>query len=277
MFPIDGAKFFKSFFALIPKPPIFGALTLNLSFNRPFMLPFFSATRRFGQEIFSGILHLAYPELCAACQYDLPIAGNCFCIRCQLKLHPSDMYKSVENEFTQRFWGRLPLQTGAAMYYFTRKSPIQRALHQLKYRNQPEVGIKIGRAFGRQLLTNPVFQSIDLIIPVPLHPKRERLRGYNQSAMLARGLAEILEVPVVTDVLQRQKFTQTQTQKKRLERFRNMGDVFVVKQPKLIADKHVLLVDDILTTGATLEMCGIALIEVPGTRISIATIAIAML
>jgi ComF family protein len=241
------------------------------------MLPFFIATRNFTQEIFSGLLHLAYPDLCAACQYDLPVTGNCFCIRCQLKLHPSDMYKSVENEFTQRFFGRLLLQTGAAQYYFTRKSPIQRAIHQLKYRNQPEVGIKIGRDFARQLRTNPVFKSVDMIVPVPLHPRRERLRGYNQSTMFARGLSEILEAPVVTHVLQRQKFTQTQTRKKRLERFQNMGNVFVVKHPDALAGKHILLVDDLLTTGATLEMCGLALLEAPGSQLSIATIAIAML
>lgn len=229
------------------------------------------------RELAAGFLHLAYPELCVACGYDLPANTDCFCLRCRLKLHPSDMHRSMENEFTDRFWGRLPLHSAAAMYYFTRKSPIQRALHQLKYRNQPDIGLKLGRAFGRQLAQSPGFQTIDHIIAVPLHPKKERLRGYNQSAMFASGLSETLHVPVLTGVLTRQRFTQTQTHKKRLDRFDNMGDVFVVPKPMILAGKHVLLVDDVLTTGATLEMCGRAILEAQDAKLSMATIAIAML
>jgi ComF family protein len=113
------------------------------------------------------------------------------------------------------------------------------------------------------------------IVPVPLHPKRERERGYNQSAMFAQGLSEILNVPVLSKSLLRKTFTNTQTKKKRMERFQNVGDVFVVEQQHRIKGKHLLLVDDVLTTGATLEMCGQALLDITGTRLSLATIAIA--
>lgn len=130
--------------------------------------------------LWNGFLHLLFPDLCVACEADLPVAGACFCLACRIKLAPSDMYRHPDNEFTQRFWGRLPVETGAALYYFHRKSPIQRALHQLKYHNKPQIGLKIGREFGHKLSKAPVFQSIQLIIPVPLHP-RERTPARVQS------------------------------------------------------------------------------------------------
>ncbi len=227
------------------------------------------------KELWDGFLHLLYPELCVACGEDLPVAGSCFCLKCQVNLSTSDMHLARENEFTNRLWGKLSLEGGAAMYYFTRKSPIQRALHQLKYHNKPDIGIKIGRMLGRKLKRSEIFSSVGAIIPVPLHPKKERLRGYNQSAMFAQGISEEMEVPVIDKALVRRAFTETQTKKKRMERFGNVGDVFVVDKPSLIEGKHLLLVDDVLTTGATLELCGQALLSVPETRLSLATIAIA--
>ena len=162
------------------------------------------------------------------------------------------------------------------MYYFQRKSPIQRALHHLKYQNQPQVGVQIGREFGQKLLQSPVFQTVEGILPVPLHPRKERLRGYNQSAMLAQGMAEVMGLPIVKGALVRPLFTATQTRKKRMERFENVGGVFAIERPDRLRGKHLLLVDDVLTTGATLETCGQLLLTIPGTRLSMATIAIAM-
>lgn len=229
------------------------------------------------RTLWSGFVHLLYPELCVACGADMPAGDTCFCFKCRLKISDSDMYRMKENEFTDRLWGRLPLETGASMYYFSRKSPVQQALHQLKYHNQPEIGVKIGRAFGHKLKMSEVFRSVEAIIPVPLHPKKERLRGYNQSAMFAQGISETMEIPVYSKALVRRTFTETQTKKKRMERFKNVDDVFVVDKPALLRDKHLLLVDDVLTTGATLEMCGQALLAEAGTRLSAATIAIAVI
>ncbi len=223
-----------------------------------------------------GLLHVAYPQLCVACGADVPGGQTCFCLPCRTKLSPSKMHLQRENEFTGRFWGRLPLESAAAMYYFTRKSPIQHALHQLKYKNQPQIGVKIGREFGQLLLQSPAFQRIDGIVPVPLHPDKERLRGYNQSAMLAQGLAEAMGKPMITGALVRSLFTDTQTSKKRMERFENVGEVFAIRRPADLEGKHLLLVDDVMTTGATLEPCGQLLLSVPGTKLSMATIAIAV-
>lgn len=232
----------------------------------------------FARETWAGFLHLLYPELCAGCGSELP-SGNdaCFCLRCRMKISVSDMHLSRENEFTNRFWGRLQVESAAAMYYFSRKSPVQRALHQLKYHNKPEIGVKIGREFGKRLRSSGLYQSLEAIVPVPLHPRKERLRGYNQSTMFARGLSETMEIPVLPAALVRQTYTETQTRKKRMDRFKNMHEVFRVKNPALLEGKHLLLVDDVLTTGATLELCGHTLLAVPGTRLSLATMAMAVI
>ena len=226
-------------------------------------------------DMWQGFLHLLFPEVCVACTQDLPSSGSCFCLKCRIALAPSDMHLSRENEFTDRFWGRLPIYSGAALYYFTRKSPIQRALHQLKYHNKPDIGIQIGREFGKRLKQSDHFRTIDLIVPVPLHPRKERLRGYNQSAMFAQGLSETMEIPWSGSALVRNRFTESQTRKKRIERFQNVEEGFSVRKPALIEGRHLLLVDDVLTTGATLEICAQQLLRVPGTRLSMATIAIA--
>jgi ComF family protein len=185
------------------------------------------------------------------------------------------MYLVRENEFVDRLWGRLHLESGAAAYYFTRNSPIRMAVHHLKYKNKPDIGRMLGREFGRKLKTSECFHSVEGIIPVPLHPRKERLRGYNQSTVFAQGIAEAMERPLLEKVLVRRSFTETQTNKKRMERFLNVGEVFAVEKPQSIEGKHLLLVDDVLTTGATLEVCGQALLMVKGTKLSCATIGIA--
>ena len=226
-------------------------------------------------ELCGGFLHLLYPDLCVACQQDLPVRHSCFCLRCQWKNIPFDLSNPSDNACTARLWGRLPVQWGSAAYHFTRKSPIQKALHHLKYHNKPDIGVMIGRELGKKLLANPACAPVDAIVPVPLHPKRERLRGYNQSTVFAQGLSDAMNVPLLSQSLLRCTHTATQTNKKRMERFQNVGEVFTVQHEHLLKGKHLLLVDDVLTTGATLEMCGLSLLQVPDTRLSIATIAIA--
>ncbi len=228
------------------------------------------------RELGEGLLHLFYPNLCVACGEDLPAGKSCFCFSCRLKLEPTGMHLLRDNEFTERLWGHLPLVSGAALYYFTRKSPIQRALHQLKYHDKPDIGVKIGREYGRMLQQSPLFQGVQVVIPVPLHPRKEQLRGYNQSAMFAQGLADILDIPFAPKALVRCQYAESQTKKKRIERFDNVDANFAVDQPDRLKNKHVLLVDDVLTTGATLESCGSAILRVSGAKLSLATIAIAV-
>ena len=235
-----------------------------------------SALLRAWQKCLRGISQLTYPSLCIACGRSMQAGQSCFCASCRHLVPTSDMYSRQENEFTQRLWGRLPLLSGAAFFYFSRHSPVQRAMHQLKYRNNPEVGRKMGMEFGRKLRETEQYKTVEAIVPVPLHPDKERARGYNQSTMFAQGIAEALSVPVLDQVLQRRQFTGTQTRKRRLERHTNVSQVFAIAKPSSIRGKHILLVDDVLTTGATLEECGTALLSVPSTRLSSVTIAIAM-
>ncbi|MBL7826837.1 MAG: ComF family protein [Saprospiraceae bacterium] len=226
-------------------------------------------------ELLESFIHLWYPELCVACQHDMPAQSSCFCLPCSLKLMPFSFHEPSNNSFTARLWGRVPMLWGLAAYHFNRRSPIQKALHQLKYHNSPDIGMKLGRQMGARLLAEKELILPDVLIPVPLHPRKERLRGYNQSAEFATGLAEVLDIPVIKNVLIRNKYTQTQTKKKRMERFQNVGDVFALNKTHLIEGKHLLLVDDVLTTGATLELCGNTLLRVDGVTLSMATIAIA--
>ncbi len=222
------------------------------------------------------LLDLFYPRLCVACGQNRPSGDACFCLPCRLKLRPTDHHLHAENEFTQRFWGTTPVQAGAALFYFQKKSPVQRALHQLKYKNQPEIGLQLGREMGRRLAQSELFQQVDVIVPVPLHPKKARARGYNQSEKFAEGIAEIWGKRLETQALVRQIFSKSQTTMHRSERFANTESAFQVKLPKRLAGKNILLVDDVLTTGATLENCGKLILEIPGTRLFLATIALAV-
>ncbi len=225
---------------------------------------------------FDQFLSLIFPKICAACGENAAPKHGVFCLDCESKLHATDHHLNLENEFTQRFYGLLPLFGGAAMYFFGKKGLIQHTVHQLKYRRQPEIGREIGRSFGRKLLLSEIFRQADLVIPVPLHPKKERLRGYNQSETFADGLAETMGIFCEKSVLKRTVFSDSQTKKSRQSRFSGIQSAFEIRNPKLLENKTVLLVDDVLTTGATLETCGKEILKIPGTRLLAATIAIAV-
>ncbi|KAA3625342.1 MAG: ComF family protein [Bacteroidetes bacterium] len=221
------------------------------------------------------LLSLFYPNLCLACQSNAPINNQVLCLRCSFKLPQTQFHLHKENAFTERFWGRLSLEAGASLYRFTKGGHVQNLIHHLKYRGRREVGIKCGEYFGHQLKKSPLFSGIDLIIPVPLHPKKKHQRGYNQSDMIAKGLSKSMSVPWAADILIRKTFTETQTQKSRMERLENVAQAFCVTDPDRIKGKHILLVDDVITTGATLEICALKILEVPNTKVSMVTLAFA--
>ncbi len=218
---------------------------------------------------------LFYPRLCLACGRGLPPQRDTICISCQYYLPKTNFHLHPENPFTERFWGRIPLEAGAALYHFNKSGRTQKLIHHLKYDHKPEVGIRLGQLYGKYLLESDLFRSIDLIVPVPLHPRKERLRGYNQSAVFAKGLSQSMEVPWRKNILMRKVMTATQTKKSRMERFQNVQNAFILNEEKAIRNKHILLVDDVLTTGATLEVCAICLLKAPNVKVSMATIGIA--
>ncbi len=223
----------------------------------------------------NDLLYLLYPHLCLACGKNAPPHNKDICTECEATLPLSHFHKEKENPFTEKFWGRVDLQTGTSMYLFTKQSRVAHLIHNFKYKGKKEIGISLGRRYGYTLKRESHFEGIDCIVPVPLHWRKQRMRGFNQSEMFGNGLSESLGVPCIKNGLERLNFTDSQTKKSRLERLKNIDGVFSVKKPKLLEGKHILLVDDVLTTGATLEVCALELLKVKGTKVSMATIATA--
>lgn len=223
---------------------------------------------------------LLFPDLCAACGKQLFQGEKQICTACLYDLPYTDFHLYAENAVAKLFWGRINCHAAMAMLYFRKGTRVQQLIHQLKYRSQPELGFRLGVLLGERLAAsdrlpgeNP--DPPDLIIPVPLHPSKERSRGYNQSRMIADGLSSVMHVPVNTTQLIRQRSTGTQTKRNRYNRFENMKAVFSVPDSAPLAGKHVLLVDDVITTGATLEACGQVLLDTGLNKLSIAAIAFA--
>jgi len=200
---------------------------------------------------------------------------NVICTPCRYSLPVTNFHLQPDNSVARQFWGKVNLQAAYALYYFTKGGKVQNLVHNLKYKGMQQVGYITGNIAAEKLIRNEIFYSVDVIIPVPLHKKRLKQRGYNQSTCFAEGLAQKLNAVVDDKSLVRTQATETQTKKGRFTRFENMQEVFAVINPEKLVNKHVLLVDDIVTTGSTLEACAIELLKIEGLKLSIATIAYA--
>lgn len=218
---------------------------------------------------------LLFPNLCQACEQPLAKGEETICLMCQYDLPETKFYLEKDNAVAKLFWGRVEIENACSFYFFESKTKIQHLLHKLKYHGKKEIAQKIGQLFGEKLKDIESYQSLDLILPVPLHGKRIRERGYNQSDHFAMGLSETMDLEWSDKVLARKQYTKTQTGKTRYERWNNVMSAFEVTNPEAIEDKHVLLVDDVVTTGATLEACAKTLLASANTKVSIATIACA--
>lgn len=223
-------------------------------------------------QIKESLLHLAFPHLCAGCGSDTLDRQNHLCPLCLSSLPQTHFSQRSGNPVEKIFYGRLPLAQASAQYYFTAGSRIQRLMHGLKYRGNAELGHYLGRLMGSELQRSGRFDKAKVLLPLPLYPERERKRGYNQAALLCRGMAEEMGAVVRTDAVIRKTATESQTKKSRVERWQNMEGGFVLRNTEGLEGKELLLVDDVVTTGATLEACGRALLGVPGVRLSIATL-----
>lgn len=166
----------------------------------------------------------------------------------------------------------MPLNCATSQYYFTKESLIQHLMHQFKYKGNKDVGVYLGKLMGHALQESGRFLSVDALIPLPLHKSREHKRGYNQATILCEGIAEIIKKPVLKDAVIRAEYTESQTRKGRIQRWQNIDGSFQVVKPNAILGKHILLVDDVVTTGATLEACGQQLLKVENVQLSIATL-----
>jgi len=226
------------------------------------------------KEIRNAVLHLLFPHVCAGCGSDIVSEQNILCMRCVNAMPETNFELHTGNPVEKIFWGRLPLVSATAQFYFTKESLMQDLMHQFKYKGNKELGLQLGRIIGNQLRLSDRF-PVDALIPLPLFPAKEKRRGYNQAAMICYGMAEYMNVPVWENVITRPQHTDTQTKKGRIERWKNIEGKFELIKPEVIRNKHVLLVDDVVTTGATLEACGSELLKAPNSQLSIATLCMA--
>jgi len=210
-----------------------------------------------------------------ACGKSLLTYENCICTFCLYHLPKTNFHLSEDNPVIRLFWGKTEVYSAAAMYFFHKKGRIQKLMHQLKYKGKKEIGIFLGNMYGKELEATPLFKTVEVIIPVPMHPKKEKMRGYNQSEIIATGLSQSMNAMVDTKTLIKTVKTETQTKKSRFSRWENVKEVFEIRNYEHLANKHVLLVDDVITTGSTLESCILNLSKVPGIKISVASVAYA--
>ncbi|UAY52386.1 ComF family protein [Ferruginibacter albus] len=227
------------------------------------------------KTILSDTLHLFYPHVCNGCGSDILDDTNLLCLKCINELPHSNFAQHANNPIEKIFWGRIPITSAHAEFYFAKESLIQALIHQLKYKNNMEIGFYLGELMGKSLLNSNRFQNIDYLIPLPLYPDKERKRGYNQATVICNGISSAMNIPVLTNRVIRLRFTETQTRKHRTERWENVKGSFVVKNESILHNKNILLVDDVITTGATLESCGQAILKAEGTTLNIATLAFA--
>ncbi|ACE06624.1 hypothetical protein Aasi_1314 [Candidatus Amoebophilus asiaticus 5a2] len=219
-------------------------------------------------------VNLLFPNYCLSCQEVLIKSEQWLCTNCFFELPQTNYHLALDNPVAQKFYGRVPITYAMALYKFRSGNRVQQLIHHLKYGNKPAIGELLGEIYASYLLQKTWDSNFDCIVPVPLHPHRVRERGYNQSDYFAKGIAALLEIPWYNNCLQRIKHTSTQTQKGKEERLYNLRDAFYVVNTSLIQGKHVLLVDDIITTGATLEACALPLLAAGAKEVSIAAIGV---
>jgi len=223
----------------------------------------------------NDILNLFYPNICQACGIALNQQENIICISCQVKLPKTGFQFHEDNPVSRIFWGRVNLYSATSFLFFNKGGNVQKLIHSLKYRNKKEVGEFLGTLFGYELKKSSLFKEINVVVPVPLHPKKFNKRGFNQSEMIASGIGRAMDIPTDFNNLVRLVNTDSQTRKSRYNRWENVKGVFSINNAKAFEGKHILLVDDVLTTGATMEACAATLLAVKETKVSIATLAYA--
>ncbi|MBT1703112.1 ComF family protein [Chryseosolibacter indicus] len=230
-------------------------------------------TKTFAAEILGDFVSLFFPHYCVSCHNALVKGEDFICTKCILDLPRSNYHLDRENPFFVKLSGRLSVLYVMSFFKFVKGGKVQRVLHSLKYKNKPEFGRMLGRVYGNELMNNGFKDKFDLIVPIPLHRSRFKQRGYNQSEEFGIGLAEVLQIPCRDEFLVRTTQTETQTRRSKLKRWQNVKSVFEVTQAEAISGKRILLIDDVVTTGATLEAAGQALIKANCKELSIACIA----
>ncbi|MCE1200479.1 MAG: ComF family protein [Bacteroidia bacterium] len=225
--------------------------------------------------ILNDLLSLFYPEVCPCCGELLNHTEKTVCLSCHYLLPRTGFEQHADNPVARLFYGKVRLHAAMACYFFAKHGRVQPLIHELKYKSNREAGLFLGREMGKALRASEIYRDVSVLVPVPLHPKRERKRGYNQSEIIAQGIHEVTGLAISRNNLVRGVATQTQTKKTREERWKNVKDIFFVQHPEAFAGRHLLLIDDVITTGSTIEGCVKALEPIDGVRVSVAAAAMA--
>lgn len=225
--------------------------------------------------MFKALLNILFPKDCSGCSRPLLESEELICTHCRHDMPFTQHHLDTENETAKKFQGRLPIEHASSVVYFHKKGIVQGLIHNLKYKGKEEIGTLIGQWYAQDIRNLEILQSVSEVVPVPLHKKKLRQRGYNQVAEFGKALADGLGTKYNEDLLLRTTYNKTQTQKDIAARAEIIGDSFDITSTDADKNKHFLLVDDVITTGATLEACGRALLKIPGARVSIVTIAYA--
>lgn len=219
------------------------------------------------------IFTIFYPDICLCCKDQLTTNEQLICIDCRHDLPVTNFTDETDNIVEKIFYGRVPVEEATSLLYFLKKGKVQELMHQLKYKNQQKVGTFMGDWLGEIMLNSKRFKTIDCIIPVPLHKTKQKLRGYNQVSTFGKSLSQKLNIPFYEDILLKTSATKTQTKKLRLDRWKNSEHQFTLQKTNTFKNNHILLIDDIITTGATLEACINAFETYKNIKISVATMA----
>lgn len=225
-------------------------------------------------EWFDEVGSLLFPKVCDGCGHGLSKSESILCISCNYKLPKTNFHTYRHNPVAQKFWGRIPIKEAFSFLLFQKGNLTQRLLHGLKYQGRQDIGERLGILFGKTLADDG-YTGPDMIIPLPLHPSKLKLRGYNQCTSIVNGMYVHLGMPVQPEGVSRITANATQTNRSRFDRWKNVESIFAVSRPELIVGKHVLLVDDVITTGSTLEACATVLLETGAREVSLATLACA--
>jgi ComF family protein len=224
-------------------------------------------------QLLQSLLEIVYPTICLTCQQAIGFADAEICLQCQYELPFTNQHTDSKNSTAQKFWGRIPLQAAFSYLYFVQGGKVQILLHELKYRGNEQVGEFLGRLFGAELKRADLAKNFDLIVPIPLHASKLQKRGYNQVDSIARGMTETMQVAWQADALLRVRANISQTTQDKMGRFSNSKELFEVKNKEDLANKNILLLDDVITTGATIEAAAQVIFAAGCKSLSVAAIA----